>query len=197
MKKLTLILICTVLISIQGFSQSFGKKLLQRMEFGVKGGVNYNDFTDANFSTDPLVGFHGGLTVAFKFTDKFMIQEEFLYSTQGAKVLDGALGVQNLKLSYLNVPILLKFRSNLGLYGEIGTQVGLKINEEVANYYGTAFAKKIDFGGIAGLGYQSKMGLGIGARYIYGFQKIPDQTIPNISSELKNNSIQASIFFVF
>jgi hypothetical protein len=36
-----------------------------------------------------LIGFQGGATVAYKFTDNFMIQEEFLFSTQGAKIKGG------------------------------------------------------------------------------------------------------------
>lgn len=83
MKKL--ILIALVLASTNCFSQSF----LKKFEFGIKGGVNVSNFTDASFPTDPLIGFQGGATVAYKFTDNFMIQEEFLFSTQGAKIKGG------------------------------------------------------------------------------------------------------------
>ncbi|MFC3366350.1 porin family protein [Pedobacter fastidiosus] len=114
----------------------------------------YNDFTDAGFATDPLVGFHGGVTVAYKFTDNLMIQQELLFSTQGAKVLSGPLGAQDLKLSYFSIPLLIKYRSEFGFYGEIGGQVSFKIDEQVANFSGTDFAKKLDYGAIAGLGYR-------------------------------------------
>jgi len=73
MKKLVLILICFVLVSAKGFSQSFFK----RFEFGLKAGANYSNFTNANFPTDPLVGFHAGATVAFKITDNFLVQDPF------------------------------------------------------------------------------------------------------------------------
>ncbi len=33
-----------------------------------------------------------------------MVQEEFLFSTQGAKIKGGALGDQDLKLYYMSVP---------------------------------------------------------------------------------------------
>lgn len=197
MKKSTLMLICFVLVSINSFSQGIAKKIFSRMEFGIKGGANYSDFTNANFSTDPLVGFHGGFTVAYKFTDHFMIQEEFLFSTQGTKVLDGPLGTQDLKLSYFNVPILLKYRTSFGVYIEGGSQVGIKVKEDVANFNGTDFAKKIDFAAVGGIGYQTKIGLGIGARYVYGLGKLSDLNISNINNDIKNNSIQGSLFFVF
>jgi len=196
MKKLVLVLIVLGLASTKGFSQSFGQKLMKKLEFGIKAGGNYSDFTDASFSTDPLPGFHAGATVAYKFTNNFMVQEEFLFSMQGAKVLDGPLGEQDVKLYYVTVPILLKYRTNFGLYVEAGSQVGIKVKEEVAGFEDTDFAKKIDMGVVGGIGYQSKIGLGIGARYIYGLQKVPESTFANIN-EFKNNNIQASIFYVF
>lgn len=197
MKKLILILICATFISQKGFSQSTAKKIMDRLEFGIKGGFNYSDFTDANFDTDPLEGFNGGLTVAFKINKNLLIQQDFLYSTAGAKVLNGPLGAQKIKLSYVNVPILIKYRTNFGLYLEAGPQVSLKIDEEVANFNGTDFAKKIDFGLAGGIGFQSKIGLGIGARYVYGMEKVLDVPIANVTPDFKNNNIQASLFFVF
>lgn len=191
MKKL--MLICLVLISSKGFSQSF----LKRFEFGLKAGVNYSNFTDANFPTDPLVGFHGGATVAFKITDNFLIQEEFLFSTQGAKIKGGALGDQDLKLTYISVPFLLKYRTNSGFYVEAGAQVGMKSKEEVSGLNAGDFAKKLDLGAAGGIGYQSKIGLGIGARYIYGISKVGDFDASNINNDFKNNTAQASIFYVF
>lgn len=195
MKKL--MLICLVLVSAKGFGQSFGKKVFSRLEFGLKAGVNYSNFTDASFPTDPLVGFHGGATIAFKVTDNFLIQEEFLFSTQGAKVKGGALPDQDFKLTYISVPFLLKYRTNAGFYVEAGAQVGMKAKEEVSGLSVVDFAKKLDMAAAGGIGFQSKMGLGIGARYIYGLSKVGDFEVSNINSDFKNNNVQASIFYVF
>jgi len=195
MKKL--MLICLVLVSAKGFSQSFTGNILKRLEFGIKAGANATNFTDANFPTDPLIGFHAGATVAYKFTDNFMIQEEFLFSTQGAKIKGGTLGNQDLKLYYMSVPFLLKYRTQAGFYLEAGAQAGFKVKEDVAGAGNQDFAKKIDVGAAGGIGYQSKMGLGIGARYIYGISKISDVNLSNITNDFKNNNIQASVFYVF
>jgi hypothetical protein len=207
MKKLTLMLICFVLVSVKGFSQqtqtiqpiedSFFKKLSKKLEFGLKAGGNYSNFDKANFSTDYLAGFYAGATVAYKITDNFLIQEEFLYSQQGAKIKDGALGAQDLKLSYMTVPFLLKYRTNSGFYVEAGAQVGVKLKEEVSGYSGTDFAKKIDGSAVGGIGYQSKMGLGIGVRYVYGISEVGNFTSTAINNDFKNTNIQASLFFVF
>lgn len=195
MKKL--MLICLVLVSAKGFSQSFTQKILNNLEFGIKAGANYNNFTDASFPTDPLIGFHAGATVAYKFTNNFMVQEEFLFSTQGAKIKGGVLGDQDLKLYYMSVPFLLKYRTNSGFYLEAGTQIGVKIKEDFSGINTENFAKKLDLAAAGGIGYQSKMGLGISARYIYGISKVSDFNVSNIKNDFKNNTIQASIFYVF
>jgi len=192
MKKL--ILICLVLASTKGFSQS----ILKRLEFGLKAGANYSNFTNANFPTDPLVGFHAGATVAFKITDNFLIQEEFLFSTQGAKIKSGGvLEDQDLKLNYISVPFLFKYRTNSGFYVEAGPQVGMKASEKVAGISTSDFAKKLDLAAAGGIGFQTKIGLGIGARYIYGLSKVSDFDISGVKNDFKNNNIQASIFYVF
>jgi len=195
MKKI--IFICLILVSSKGFSQSFTQNILSRLQFGLEAGANASNFTNANFPTDPLIGFHAGITVAYKFTDNFMFQEDFLFSTQGAKIKGGTLGDQDLKLYYMSVPLLLKYRTNMGFYIEAGAQAGIKIKEDVAGLNTNNFAQRVDIGAAGGIGYQSKMGLGIGARYIYGVSKVANASVSNITNDFKNNSVQASIFYVF
>ncbi|GAA4327116.1 hypothetical protein GCM10023149_30340 [Mucilaginibacter gynuensis] len=169
---------------------------MSKLEFGIKAGGNYSNFTSANFTTDPLPGFNAGFIVAYKFTDNFLVQEEFLYSLQGAKVKSGELGMQDIKLSYASVPILFKYRTNSGFYLAAGGQAGFKIKENVGGKTDLKFAKKVDFGAVGGIGYQSKIGLGIDARYYYGVQKVSETPSASLG-DFKNNSIQASIFYIF
>ncbi|CAM3994640.1 Outer membrane protein beta-barrel domain-containing protein [Pedobacter westerhofensis] len=202
MRKLVFMLVVFVTITIEGFSQtapenqSFAKKILSKMEFGITAGGNASNFTEANFGTDPLPGFQAGLTVAYKFSPNFLVQEEFLYATQGAKVTNGILAGREVKLSYASVPILFKYRTNGGFFVEAGPQAGFKVKEDIGGITDAEFAKKIDFGMVGGLGYKSKIGLGFDARYVYGFQKV--QETPSLGlGDFKNNSIQASIFYTF
>jgi opacity protein-like surface antigen len=202
MKKLLLMLVILVMVTTAAFSQSspenqnFGQKLLKKLEFGVTAGGNYSNFSGANFATDPLPGFHAGLTISFKITDNFLIAEEFLYSLQGAKVKSGPLVGQDIKLSYASIPILFKYRTNTGFYVEAGPQASFKMKEDLGGITDAKFAKKIDFGVAGGLGFQSKIGLGIGGRYIYGLQKVQEVSSATLG-DFKNNSIQASIFYKF
>jgi len=94
---------CILLVSTSSFSQSFFKNIGERLYFGVKAGANYSDFTNAGFD---------------KFNDHFAVQEEFLYSTQGAKIKGEIMDGEDIKLSYVTVPILLKYKTDFGLYLE-------------------------------------------------------------------------------
>ena len=67
MKKLFLIL--SVLTSSHCFSQSLLS--LSRLSFGLKGGVNYSNYSHTDFATNALVGFHAGALVRYKLTDNF------------------------------------------------------------------------------------------------------------------------------
>ncbi|GAA3969730.1 porin family protein [Mucilaginibacter dorajii] len=204
MKKL--ILAVLILASAKTFAQtstgdqSFAKKIMSRLEFGIKAGVNVSNFQNFNLPTDPLIGFHAGASVAYKFTDHFMVQEDFLYSLQGAKLKGGILGTQDIKLSYVQVPILLKYRTTSGFYVEAGAQTGILLKEEIAGFNTTneKVFKKIDASAVGGLGFQSKMGLGIGARYAYGFTKAGNfPTSAAINNDFKNSTIQASLSYTF
>ncbi len=186
-------LICLVLMSTQCFSQG----LLKRLQFGVKAGANYSNYTNASFSTDALVGFHAGAIVGFKITSKLSIQEEFLFSSQGAKVKGNLFGNENVKVNYITVPFLIKYRTLPGIYIEAGPQVGMRANEDVSGMQAGDFAKKLDLSAVAGIGYQSKIGLGIGARYVAGLSKVGDFTTSNISPDFRNSVIQASVFYIF
>lgn len=179
MKKL--LIISFVLVSSHSFGQSFVQGIVSRLSFGVKAGANYSDYMNADFKTDPLVGFHAGAIVNFRLTSKLSVQEEFLFSSQGAKIAD-----LDQKVYYLTVPIMFKYRTPLGLYFEAGGQTGMRLHEDVKD-----FSKQLDFGAAAGLGFQSKMGLGFGVRYVAGVSKA------GTVGEFRSGVAQGSVFYIF
>lgn len=193
-----IIILCFVLASTHSFSQSFTRSIFERLSFGVKAGANYSNFTNANFETEGLTGFHAGLLVDFKLGERFFIQEEFLFSSQGAKVKEGLFGEENIKLSYMTVPILLKFRSRSGIYFEAGPQVGALIKSNIDETQTDGkFANQLDFGVAGGLGFQTKNGFGMGARYVAGLSKVGDFKSSTINADFRNDMIQASVFYLF
>lgn len=177
---------------VTGFSQN--------LTGGLKAGVNISNFTGTNFQNvdkKALVGFHAGgfLNIGF---GAFSIQPEAMVSTQGAKVEDIGGSEYDIKLTYITVPVLAKFRTGSGFYIEAGPQVGFKISEDVGNQTISNFAKDLDLSIAGGLGFQSSGGFGIGARYIAGLSKVGDFSgVNNLDPDFKNGVIQAGIFWAF
>ena len=171
-----------LVVSSHSFGQSFVQGIMARLSFGLKAGANYSNYTQENFSSDGLVGFHAGAVVDFKLTKNLFIQEEFLFSTH---------------INYFTVPFLLKYRTNIGLYVEAGSQVGMRTSENTGNTQLGEFAKKLDLSAAGGLGYQSKSGFGFGVRYVAGLSKVGDFQISNTKPDFKNSVMQASLFYIF
>ena len=195
MKKL--ILICFVLVSTRSFSQSFMQGIMQRLTFGVKGGANYSNYVNADFTTKALTGFHAGAVVDFRLTKNLSIQEEFLYSLQGAKVPGNVFGKEEVKVSYMTVPFLLKYRTNIGIYIEAGPQAGMRINDNIDKTQTGDFAKRVDLAAAGGIGYQSKSGFGIGVRYIAGLSGVGNFQATTVKPDFRTSVGQASVFYIF
>jgi len=191
MKKL--MFICLVFLS----ANCFGQGLLQRLSFGVKAGANYSNFTNAGFATDGLVGFHAGALVNFKIAAGFSVQEEFLFSSQGAKMKEDIFGKENIKVYYMSVPFLLKYRTKPGIYIEAGPQVSFRIKDDIGKTDIGEFTKKMDLAAVGGIGYQSPIGLGFGARYVYGISKVGNFQLSDVKPDFKNSVVQASMFYIF
>lgn len=188
------ILIALTIVSTHTFGQSF----IERFHFGLKAGANYSNFINTDFDTEGLMGFHTGAIIAFEIFDKWFIQEDFLFSTQGAKIKNNLFD-EDIEISYLNVPIVVKYHSNLGLYVEAGLQFNMLL-KDYDGFGDEDFADKIDFGVVGGIGYQFKNnlldGLGIGVRYYLGISKAGNFDASNIETDFKNGVAQMSLFYI-
>ena len=102
----------------------------QAQKFGIKGGLNLSNLTnfDKSFedeleSESIRTSFHIGFYNEFKVTDRFSIQPEILYSSQG--VNNEANGIDGkVQLDYINIPVMLKFYLADSFYLEAGPQIG-------------------------------------------------------------------------
>jgi len=121
----------------------FGFANAQDLKFGAKAGVNFANLTmdysgEGDFSEDNAmkIGFHVGGLVEIKFSEKFALQPELLFSTQGTKTEssenDGDGFVSSYEattnLAYVNIPIMVKFYPIPSLYIEAGPQVGFLVS---------------------------------------------------------------------
>lgn len=168
--------------------------------FGVKAGANFSTITGEGMEgSDALIAPQAGGLVNIAAANaegyyKFVVQAEILYSMQGVKS-----GNDKTSLSYINVPIMIqRFINASGFYLETGPQAGFLIGaKQTVDGSKTdvkSELKTFDFSVNFGLGYQSKKGIGIGARYGLGITPI-NKTAS--SYDLKNAVISAGLFYVF
>jgi hypothetical protein len=95
MKKIILAITMIVLATC-AFAQ-------QKIEFGVKAGLNVSSESADEGSTDSRVGLHAGFFAEFFISNQFGIQPELQYSMQGGK----SPGITD-KFDYVNLPVVLK-----------------------------------------------------------------------------------------
>ncbi len=143
------------------------------MSLGLKAGASLTDFVgkDANF--DSRFGFHAGVFANIGFARLFAFQPELIYSQKGAHFLNNSDA--GLRLHYVDVPLAFHVNTD-GFFFEAGPQVGFLVAARSENGSASLDAingfKTIDFGYLAGLGYQLKHGLGIGLRYNGAFTNV-------------------------
>lgn len=185
MKKTALTTIL-LLIGVISFAQTFS--------FGPKAGLNISNYTGGNIKSQALVGYHLGGILSFGFGKNFAIQPEVLFSTQGAKI-DNDGQKTDFKTNYVTVPVMLKFKTNGGLIITAGPQVGFLTSQNIPDQTIRNFAKNLDLSAGVGIGYQSRIGLGLEGRYIAGISKVGDFSGQSIDPDFKNSVIQFSLFW--
>ena len=193
---------------------AFGFANAQEVKFGVKGGLNLANFEGDTDGLDmkSRTGFHVGGFVAVKLSDKFTLQPEVLYSVQGAKAdnfeydLNGTVYIADLdyNLSYVNVPLMLKYYAAEKFNIEVGPQVGFltaaKVKATVNGISAEEDAKEqfesLDFGVNVGAGYDFTENLSAGLRYNLGLSNIA-KTEPGDDSKIRNAVFSVSLGYKF
>jgi hypothetical protein len=128
--------------------------------------------------------------------DKFSVQPELLFSTQGA---DAEVGDDTFNLSYINLPIMAKYYATEALSIEVGPQIGFLVNAELEELGETIDIDEntqgIDFGLNLGLGYKLASGLNFSARYNLGLSKVFDSEVEDL--DVNNSVFQFSVGYFF
>jgi hypothetical protein len=172
------------------------------VRFGIKAGVNLatfeiDDDDVADFETNNKTSFHAGVFVNIPLGGTLRFQPELVYSGQGTK---GRFGTSNFESDYhyLNIPLMFQVQSPGGFFGELGPQVGFLLKAET-EAGGTTVdvkddAKKLDFGLSGGIGYLTRVGLGLNARYNLGFASIADN---DDDEKYKNRVLSLGLVYHF
>lgn len=193
----------------------------QQISFGAKAGLNLASISgDDTDDLDGRTGFHVGAVAEFSLSEKFSLQPELLYSTQGAKFEDsGSIGTDlffeeefTIKLDYIILPIMAKYYISNGLSIEAGPQLGFIVSakedfeiSETINGQTSSVSEEIDikdeinsidFGVNFGLGYKLVNGLNFAARYNLGLSNISDLEGSD-DFKIQNSVIQFSVGYSF
>lgn len=170
----------------------------QTTNFGLKGGLNLASWSNNNSSVgyQNRIGFHGGLYAQVNASPYFAIQPEVVYSSQGTKY---TLGNQehNLKMDYVNIPVMLQAKVGGGLYAQAGPQLGIllsvedKVGDVETGFFNKEDFKKTDVAVGFGLGYSGVSPIGIDARYNLGLTNINEAG----NNKIKNNVLQIGLTY--
>jgi hypothetical protein len=148
-------------------------------KIGLKGGVNLADWggEDAD-NVDAKIGFHVGGYANFAVGNKFSIQPELVYSTQGGKV-DAPGDDIKFRFNYINIPVMVKYELIEGLHAQLGPQFGFAVTRKTKQGDVTVDRnddyKGFDLGIGLGASYQfPSTPVGIDARYVFGLSRLDD-----------------------
>jgi hypothetical protein len=177
----------TILVTAFMFALSFTAQA-QLLQIGVKAGLNYANFNDTSIQTDAITSYHAGLVAEIKLLDKFAIQPELLYSTQGASY-DNAGEEFRKELGYIAIPVLAKIYLSKSFSLELGPQASFLLSEK--NEFDVNNANTFDFALAGGLGFKITKNIFIDGRYILGLTEVSS------NADAKNSVLQLSAGLMF
>lgn len=194
--------------------------IAQETRFGVKGGLNYSSIVgDLTEGLKFRFSGHGGIFLEIDFSEKFKLQPELVYSSQGfqfstdlATIENGGTGDDNdfrtnVQLNFITVPILGKFALNDKWDVEFGPQFGFLLNQvtkfkEVDQEANSTADRRssisgdfqLDYGAAVGLGYKLTDDLSISPRFYIGLR---NRLNGLQGAQNYNAAIQVSVNYIF
>lgn len=167
-----------------------------QLKLGIKGGANIHKLDGKSFKDEFSFGYHLGGFAEIGLSKKFSIQPEVLFSqvnidtsSSFSDVYDFD-NVSKVKLSYLQIPLLLNFKANEFVTLQLGPQYSILMdNSNTLVENGRDAFKKGDFSMLGGLQLNISK-IKIYGRYAVGLNNIND--IDN-QEKWKNQTIQVGV----
>lgn len=170
--------------------------LQAQTSFGLKAGLNVSKLTGSNFDNQKvksLFGANGGVFASIPAGKNFSVQPELSFSMEGAQEENSNA---KLKVNFINLPVMLKYRTESGFFVEAGPQVGYLASAKADGNGATIDFKdqlqSFNFSAGAGLGYQLDKSIGVGARYMFGLSDILEN-----NTTMKSNALSVNLFYTF
>jgi opacity protein-like surface antigen len=166
----------------------FNSSEAQSVQFGVKAGLNYANFSGATPQTDAITSYHAGVVAQIVVMDKFAIQPELLYSTQGASYKNATEEFKN-ERGYLAIPVVAKINLSDTFMLELGPQASFLLVDK--NKFSANDSKTFDFSVLGGLGFKITDNIFVEGRYVLGLTDVSKE------AKAKNSVVQLSLGFLF
>lgn len=210
MKKFILLLLITIAVS-----NLTAQNAESPFKFGAKVGVSFSLFTgDIPIELDPLLytGFTAGIFSNYKFSDKFSIQPEILYSRKGSNFKEFSYSFEefeiadfnlemHIQMNWLEVPLLAIYNINEHFTIFAGPYLGIYLDgklvaESSIAIFGVDVEYDIeeddlnlpDYGIVLGAAYDINDHFGIQIRWTQG--------ISNISNDITEDVLEDETFTV-
>ncbi len=190
-------------------------KMAIKTRFGVKAGVNIANFKEESgfygtprAKTSLYAGVYANVPLG---TNGFAFQPELGYVKGGSEinVKTSAVGAYDFDqhLDYLTVPLMFQYKVPKGFYLEAGPQLGFLVDARIKQSSKPTFRPngrnkewydKFDLSAAYGIGYMSRIGLGISARYTMGLSDaIADDAPTYITGKARNTAWQFGLIYSF
>lgn len=172
-----------------------------QIKFGPVAGLNLSNVAGDNSDNNSMLfGAHLGGLVNFSLSDNLSVEPQVLYSMKGANVeIDNLVGGSETyayRLSYLEIPIWVRYQLESGLNFQAGPYIGILLAADFDGEDAKDGMNSFDFGVGGGLGYQLENGLGFGLNYNLGLANINDNEA-NEDFSNSNNCIKFSVSYTF
>lgn len=176
-----------------------GSSTAQKFEFGLKYSPTFSKFDVRAPSGSIIIGeinyaFGMGGQIAFHLTNHLGVQGEVIYNSVFQKFKEGDADY-NLRVKYLNIPLLLSLnsgKSNLvNVNAVVGPQIGVNVGSNVSiktsgttNNGSILSVKKVDLGFAYGIGLDFGLKTSLNARLLLGYRGVLG--LIDISNQNKN-----------
>ena len=160
-----------------------------QFKFGVGGGLNFASLSgDDSDGFKSATGFNAGIMTEIKLPAVVGFEADVLFSTKGATFNFLSLS-EDLKLSYMDVPVVIKFYTVKVLSLQVGAQYSMLMGADFAGSDVKDNLKSSDLSAVIGFGVDvSKLHFSL--RYNYGLS-----TIDDTGADLKNNVLMLTAGF--
>jgi hypothetical protein len=168
-----------ILLSYTIFAALFVSQICQaqfKLQPSVVFGFQKSSITGESESWKDPFGIQGGIILPMpEINESMCIRVELNGSMQGAKWVEGELNGR-VNLLYINAPVVLRYQTTGGFFGEAGIQPGVLLSAK-DKYNGGSYDYKdevntLDFGIPFGIGYEFDYNFSLGLRVIQGLSNI-------------------------